>query len=360
MFLFKRLSWKLIVTFVLIIIGCTFSIGYYAVFSMQDKVIAASQEKLRSDLKVAKAYLEKQLPGNWEARSGQLFKGDKLVNDLVLIDDVKEMTGDNVTVFLDDVRIATTVRQQNGSRGVGTKAAPEVAATVLKDRRTFLGKAQVVGVDNQTIYEPITDAGGKVIGMMFVGVPNEPYELMISEFKRNLVLFVLVEALLAAGIVYGVARRISRPIEQLAASVGAVADGDLTVAIDVQSEDEVGVLADSVRTMVDHLHRLIQQIGQSSETVTAATLQLTSTAEQSAKAITQVAETICDVAAGAEKQAGAVGSTATVLEQMAAGTQTVSAATEEQTASLEEIATAGRSLEKMAGELQLIVHHFKV
>ena len=33
MFLFKRLSWKRIVTFVLIIIGCTFSIGYYAVFS---------------------------------------------------------------------------------------------------------------------------------------------------------------------------------------------------------------------------------------------------------------------------------------------------------------------------------------
>ena len=323
MFAFKRLSWKLVFIFGLIIICGTSAIGYYAVYNMQDKVISVAQEKLRSDLTVAKTYFNNQVPGSWEAKDGKLFKGNTLVNDITIIDEFKEMMNDSITIFLADARIATTVRTPDGARVIGTKAADEVSNTVLKNNKTFLGKAQVAGIVNQTIYEPILDASGKVIGMFFVGIPNTPYEAMIAEFERNLVIFIVIEVLISGMIIYYVSRRIAKPIEQLADAVAIMSTGNLAIKVDVDSQDEVGVLANSINGMISSLGSLIRQIAQTSEQVAAAAEELTANAEQSAQATIQVAATIGEVAQGAEKQANAVDATAGAVEQMSAGIQTV-------------------------------------
>jgi methyl-accepting chemotaxis protein len=324
-FIFKRLSWRLVFIFVIITFFGTSTIGYYAVYNMQEKVISASREKLRSDLTVAKAYFNNRVPGAWVVKDGKLFKGNILVNDIVIIDEIKEMTKDDVTIFLDDVRVATTVRKPDGTRVTGTKAAEQVSNTVLKSNKTFLGKAQVVGVDNQTVYEPILDAYGKVIGMFFVGVPNAPYEAMIAEFERNLVIFVVIEVLISAIIIYYVSRRIAKPIEQLAATIEIVSTGNLTVAIDVDSKDEVGFLANSMKAMILSLGLLVRKIALTSEQVAAAAEELTANAENSAQANTQVAATIDEVAQGSKKQANAVDATALVVEQISAGIQRIAA-----------------------------------
>jgi methyl-accepting chemotaxis protein len=324
-FIFKRLSWRLVFIFVIITFFSTSAIGYYAVYNMQEKVISASREKLRSDLTVAKAHFNNRVPGAWAVKNGKLFKGNILVNDIMIIDEIKEMTKDDVTIFLDDVRVATTVRKPDGTRVTGTKAAEQVSNTVLKSNKTFLGKAQVVGVDNQTVYEPILDAYGKVIGMFFVGVPNAPYEAMIAEFERNLVIFVVIEVLISAIIIYYVSRRIAKPIEQLAATIEIVSTGNLTVAIDVDSKDEVGFLANSMKAMILSLGLLVRKIALTSEQVAAAAEELTANAENSAQANTQVAATIDEVAQGSKKQANAVDATALVVEQISAGIQRIAA-----------------------------------
>jgi methyl-accepting chemotaxis protein len=324
-FIFKRLSWRLVFIFVIITFFSTSAIGYYAVYNMQEKVISASREKLRSDLTVAKAHFNNRVPGAWAVKNGKLFKGNILVNDIMIIDEIKEMTKDDVTIFLDDVRVATTVRKPDGTRVTGTKAAEQVSNTVLKSNKTFLGKAQVVGVDNQTVYEPILDAYGKVIGMFFVGVPNAPYEAMIAEFERNLVIFVVIEVLISGIIIYYVSRRIAKPIEQLAATIEIVSTGNLTVAIDVDSKDEVGFLANSMKAMILSLGLLVRKIALTSEQVAAAAEELTANAENSAQANTQVAATIDEVAQGSKKQANAVDATALVVEQISAGIQRIAA-----------------------------------
>ena len=93
-------------------------IGYYAVYNMQDKIASVSHEKLRSDLTVAKTYFNNQVPGYWEVKEGKLFKGNILINDISIIDDIKNMTIDSITIFLDDVRIATTVIKPDGTRAI--------------------------------------------------------------------------------------------------------------------------------------------------------------------------------------------------------------------------------------------------
>ena len=326
---FKRLSWKLVCTFVLIILCGTSAIGYYAVCNMQEKVISASHEKLRSDLNVAKAYFDNQVPGSWEVKEGKLLKGDNLVNDTAIVDQISKMTKDNVTIFLNDVRIATSVRKADGSPVTGTKVAEEVADAVLKGNKVFLGKAQVVGVINQTIYEPILDANGKVVGMFFIGVPNAPYEAMIAEFERSLGIFIVIEVLLSAILIYYMSQRIAKPIERLAVVAEIASTGNLTIAIDVDTKDEVGILANSMKTMIKNLGLLIRHISQTSEQVAAAAEELSANAEQSVQVSTQVAAAMGEVAQGAERQAGSLDSTASVVEQMSAGIQQVAINTNE-------------------------------
>jgi methyl-accepting chemotaxis protein len=103
-----------------------------------------------------------------------------------LVDQVQDLVDGTVTVFQridgsgDMLRVATNVRTLDDTRAVST-TIPEfnpdgtpnpVVSTVLTGE-TFRGNAFVVTSWQATAYEPILDDSGEVVGMLFVGVPQE-------------------------------------------------------------------------------------------------------------------------------------------------------------------------------------------
>ena len=102
-----------------------------------------------------------------------------------VVDDVKKLVGGTVTIFQrmndqgDMLRVSTNVIKADGSRAVGTyipavnNGAPNsVVSTVLRGE-TFRGRAFVVDAWYITAYEPIMDATGKVVGILYVGIKQE-------------------------------------------------------------------------------------------------------------------------------------------------------------------------------------------
>jgi len=103
-----------------------------------------------------------------------------------VVDKVQELVSVSCTIFQrmndsgDMLRIATNIAKKDGTRAIGTYipginpdgTANPVIAAVAKGE-TFTGRAFVVNGWYITSYEPIRDAGNKVIGMLFVGVPQE-------------------------------------------------------------------------------------------------------------------------------------------------------------------------------------------
>ena len=92
-----------------------------------------------------------------------------------IVDRFSEMTGGNATIFIrhndDFVRVATSVKKADGERAVGTtlgKAHP--AFEKVMQGQTFRGMAVLFGKPHVTEYVPVMDAGGKVIGILYVGV----------------------------------------------------------------------------------------------------------------------------------------------------------------------------------------------
>jgi methyl-accepting chemotaxis protein len=101
-----------------------------------------------------------------------------------------------------------------------------------------------------------------------------------------------------------ISRGIKRPLAAGVTVANRLAQGDLTVEVEVASKDETGQLLAAMKIMTKNLRTVINQISDTSGQVAAAATQLQSTAEQ--------------IATGAEEVAAQTGTVATAGHEMAA------------------------------------------
>ncbi|MCC8393876.1 Cache 3/Cache 2 fusion domain-containing protein [Paraburkholderia sp. MMS20-SJTR3] len=102
--------------------------------------------------------------------------GDKVLNlDFTIPDQFLQRSGAIATIFArsgdDFVRVTTSLKKQDGTRAIGTlldRKGPAYAP--LLANRTYTGIATLFGKRMITQYRPVTDASGRVIGALFVGV----------------------------------------------------------------------------------------------------------------------------------------------------------------------------------------------
>ncbi|MGB9991960.1 methyl-accepting chemotaxis protein [Massilia sp. SM-13] len=105
-----------------------------------------------------------------------LKNGDKVLNnDFTIPDRFTAQSGGSATIFAasgeDFIRISTSVKKEDGSRAVGTtldRAHPGYA--LLRAGQSYTGIVTLFGKQVITRYDPIRDAEGKVIGILYVGV----------------------------------------------------------------------------------------------------------------------------------------------------------------------------------------------
>ncbi|BFG75314.1 methyl-accepting chemotaxis protein [Paraburkholderia terrae] len=122
-----------------------------------------------------------------------VFKaGDKVLNnDFSIPDQFLAQSGAIATIFArtgdDFVRVTTSLKKQDGSRAIGTlldRKGP--AYGPVAGNRTFTGLATLFGKRYITQYRPITDASGKVIGALFVGVDVDAQIKSVEDGIRQL------------------------------------------------------------------------------------------------------------------------------------------------------------------------------
>jgi len=254
---------------------------------------------------------------------GVISTGYYISNDTV-VDKVKENFGTDVTLFLGDTRVSTTI-MKDGQRVLNTKLNEKIAAKVLNEGQTYVGKADILGTQYITRYTPLIGPENKPIGALFVGKNME----FVTVAQNKIVMIVggisLIVMLIIIVIAKIISNKITNPIQRLVTAMGWVANGDLSKTIEVTEKDEIGALAVGYNTMIEHLKELIDNVNTSASTLTEASRSLMESGEQSAQSVTQVAATIADLARGAEQQRSAVEQTSTVIGQIAEGIQQVAA-----------------------------------
>ncbi|MGC4121913.1 MAG: methyl-accepting chemotaxis protein [Myxococcales bacterium] len=117
-----------------------------------------------------------------------------------VVDRVRALVGVACTIFQrmnddgDMLRVVTNVETLEGQRAIGTYIPAKgaggepnpVVSAVMKGRR-FVGRAFVVSKWFVTAYEPITTADGAIVGMLFVGFPEDSATSLRAQIARTVV-----------------------------------------------------------------------------------------------------------------------------------------------------------------------------
>lgn len=111
-----------------------------------------------------------------------------------------------------------------------------------------------------------------VNGTMICGlVPESLIESNAKDIKTITIVFIVIAILVAGAIGVLVAGSINKAIRVISAKVHKVAEGDLTVFLDLKNRDEFSVLAGSVGNMIDNTRNLIINVKDTSGKVEGST-----------------------------------------------------------------------------------------
>ena len=119
-----------------------------------------------------------------------MVKGIKPDNEVC--DRFTAMTGGSVaTIFEkkgeDFLRIATSLKKEDGTRAVGTTLdRNHPAYPLLLKGETYIGKATLFGKDYMTKYVPVKDGSGNVIGVYFIGFDITETIKQLKDFIRSI------------------------------------------------------------------------------------------------------------------------------------------------------------------------------
>jgi two-component system NtrC family sensor kinase len=201
---------------------------------------------------------------------GVIYGGVLLNRNFEIVDMVKDTVYKGMTykgrdigtatIFLQDTRISTNVKREDGTRAIGTRVSAEVYNQVLKKGKTWKDRAFVVNDWYITAYEPIRNINDKIIGILYVGI----LEVKFNDMKKETVLIFLgitvVGLIMAFLISYLLAGSITKPVRGLVAAAQRLAHGDLNQKVEIKSGNEIGKLGEAFNFMVEAIKERDEQL----------------------------------------------------------------------------------------------------
>ncbi|MDH4101280.1 MAG: MCP four helix bundle domain-containing protein, partial [Nitrospirota bacterium] len=129
----------------------------------------------------------------------------------------------------------------------------------------------------------------------------------ISTVRTTIITAIVVGIALALFLGFYISSSIKKPLNKAVEAATTVANGDLTVHIEVDSKDETGQLLAAMKKMAEDLREVVGKVLQTANQVGDQSKQLSSAAGQVGQASGQVAGAIQQVASGASEQTKTVG-----------------------------------------------------
>ena len=184
----------------------------------------------------------------------------------VTLDELKDLLRCEFTIFEGDVRTYTTI-QQNGERVVGTKLSDELADIVLRQGQSYIGNAEILGVEHICSYVPTKDENGQINGLIFAGISLQTATEQINETVKMACVVGIVAVIISIILMsVFVGRSVSGPLAKLTGLAQLMEQGDLglkskhPLKVDIHTNDEIGYLTHIFQNMMEHLKGYIGEI----------------------------------------------------------------------------------------------------
>lgn len=322
-----KLGTKILGLVFAVILLFSLSVGAVMLKDITSSMKKMATEKAKGDLALSSTYIDDVILGNWELKNDKLYKGETQINgNEEIVDLLGKKTGDTVTIFQGDTRVATNV-MKDGERAVGTQASAEVTDAVLKNGKQFYGQADVAGSSYQTAYMPLKNKEGNIIGMLYTGANQSILASLTQSLFTQFAIVLAVVIMISVILVLLFTRRINRRLNVLKYAFESAGNGDMTIEVSDKSADELAELSVYYNKMRMKLNQTIQTVQQSALQLASASQQLSAGAEETNQASEKITEAVQQIANGAKHQITRIENSEKSLEQTTADIRHISSNT---------------------------------
>ncbi len=194
----------------------------------------------------------------------ELYKGDTAITfDYSIIDELKADTVIELTLFYEDTRILTTIRDESGDRIIGSGASTLVLKDVLTDGKPhFYTNTTIFNRPYFSYYAPLRNSDGTIIGMIYAGKPCSDVNKAVFTAVLPAILItlgcVLVVILISASYTY----KLTSSLQKIRTFLSKVSTGNLGVELDpavLRRGDEISDMGYSAIYMQSSLRTLVEQ-----------------------------------------------------------------------------------------------------
>jgi methyl-accepting chemotaxis protein len=175
----------------------------------------------------------------------------------------------------------------------------------------------------------------------FEGEAKQSVSNMDNTMSQNrMMILVLTIFAAASGILLAVliTRMISGMLKQSAAFADNMAQGDFSQVLDIDQQDEIGMLAKSMNGMTSSLGKMFQEISKDVETLDQSSSDLSAISRSMNQGSVQTSQRAASVATASEEMSSNMTSVSAATEQTATNVSMVASATEEMASTVNEIA----------------------
>lgn len=242
------------------------------VVSMQtfsDKMEGHVRKEMTQQTKLILKILDENYPGEFSLNKDvkgnyHIYKGGiDITKDTEFIDNMKEIMGVEVTLFCQDVRLQTTLRDSKGRLFINTAVSSVITKDVLKKKKAhFYRSTTNVGDERYfAYYEPIFLEDGTCFGMVGVCRKATDIEKNIRMAVRPILLLSIAAIFVIGAISISYTRILTKRIRILQQFMKKLTKDDFEAEMPaglLKVEDEIGDLARSGKKMQESIRRQVE------------------------------------------------------------------------------------------------------
>lgn len=251
-----------------------------------------------------------------------LHKGNyNVTKNQSMLDYFVEGTDTDITIFYDKTRRATTlIDADSQERILGTDASDEVYDQVVKQGKTYKSTdLKINGEDYMAYYAPMKNAGNKVVGMYFAGMPTADMQAFCQERAALLAIVSIIILLLALVVIIISVIKIRRSLILTSDVVVNLAKGELHTKIDpriMKRDDELGDMAREVSSLQTELLGIMSKVNDAAQVLLTSGNDLKTMATQTSSTADEIGHAVEDISRGAVSQAEEIESASSRINEM--------------------------------------------
>lgn len=269
-YIMRRKGMKLTLRLVLVAAVPLILMFAAAVLGIRSSCNSVTEEMVQHELTTAQYAFETAISniaqGTYMYTNGKFYKGKRNISDNTqFFDNFSQEVDLQVTIFYNNLRVATSLMDENGNRMVGTEADPQIYDMVVNQGQDYYSNNVIIG-DNTyyAMYCPLYQHNSEeIIGMTFVGLEKGHInEINTTNFIRNSLILMLIFAVGIVATTISVSVLV-KAIKLVTLKLNRLADGELTVTVEnklLKRGDEIGDIANSVEKLVRSLSEIVMEI----------------------------------------------------------------------------------------------------